>query len=220
MVAGWARARVAVAAAVALVTALGAPPAAAQDPGTPVDGSSQSVAPAAAGAAPRPDLGLVARRGDGGMNLLRMPLRSQVAGYGTPRLVRSLPASAGFSFDRARVVTRNFGQRSPPGDDGSADFVVWHAAGDGSVRMRAVAGGTDTSPKLWLTLRTPWSWADTRLTVGDIDGNGFDDVLVRHRARPSDRLWAFLSDGSRLAAPCRSGGNCSPTWTTTARTTW
>jgi hypothetical protein len=156
-------------------------------------------APTALPATPRPELGLAHRLSDGGIRLFRMPLSDTYPGYAVPQTVLTLPRSAGWSFDRSVIVTGSFTRIG--GDDGAADFVIWHAMADGSVRMWGVGAGSGPQPMLWHTLRSPWSWASTRLTVGDIDGNGFDDVLVRHRGQPWDRAWAFLSDGSRLGAP-------------------
>ena len=94
-----------------------------------------------------------------------------------------------------------------PGDAlGIADHVIWHAGSDGGVRMYAVAGSRDTTPRLQHVLRRSagWSWADSRPLAGDLNGDGWDDLLVVHKAKVNI-VWAFLSDGTRLGAPQRWG---------------
>lgn len=154
---------------------------------------------------PMPDLGFAHRRSDGGMNLFRMPLSELEYGAGLAYPVRSLPASSGFRADRSRVLAGDFGNLTA-GDDGTADHVVWHAGTDGGVRVYAVAGSSDTTPRLLHVLpRTAgWSWADSRPLVGDVNGDGWDDLLVVHRARVNV-VWALISDGTRLGVPRKWG---------------
>jgi hypothetical protein len=79
----------------ALLTAGGMPASAAPvDESGEVARTSEAVAQAAV-PVPLPDLGLAARRGDGGIALFRMPLSELEDGFGTPQAVRGLPASAG-----------------------------------------------------------------------------------------------------------------------------
>ena len=152
---------------------------------------------------PLPDLGLAHRLADGGMNIFRMPLSELELGYGEPQLVRRLPASQGWRYDRSVTMTGDFGDLTA-GDDGTADHVIWHATADGSIKVWAIGGGSDTTPRLWHTLprRNGWNWADSRPMVGDVTGDGWDDVIVRHKAA-SNRANVFVlpSDGERLGPP-------------------
>ncbi len=88
---------------------------------------------------------------NGGFNLFRMPLSDLEFDYGDVSMVRTL-STGGFSYDRSRTIAGDFGNLTA-GDDGTADHVIWHAASDGTVRLWAVAGGSDTVPRLWQTLR-------------------------------------------------------------------
>jgi hypothetical protein len=155
---------------------------------------------------PLPDLGFAHRLSDGGINLFRMPLSELDYQPGMAQLVRTLPASWGFRTDRARVLAGDFGNMTPT-DDGTADHIVWHAGSDGGVRVWAVPGSVEHSaPRLLHTLprSAGWSWADSRPLVGDLNGDGWDDLLVVHRARVNV-VWALLSDGTRLGAPRKWG---------------
>jgi hypothetical protein len=169
-------------------------------PGGPTAGRDAS---STAVAVPLPDLGLSIRRPDGGINLFRMPLSELEEGFGVPQLVRGLSGTSGFSFDRSRVLTGDFGDITA-GDDGSADHVIWLALPDGGVRVWAVGGGSDTVPRSVHVLRaaTGWSWANTRPMVGDVDGDGWDDLVVRLKASSARaNVFVLRSDGQRLGAP-------------------
>jgi hypothetical protein len=149
-----------------------------------------------------PDLGIAHRLPGGGMNLWRMPLSDLEAGYGQPQLVKTLNFG-GFSYDNSRTLAGDFGDITPS-DDGTADHVIWHAQSNGGVLLWGVGGGSDTTPRLWQDLRTGgWSYADSQPMVADVNGDGWDDLVVRHRlvGTWSDNIWVFLSDGQRLGPP-------------------
>ncbi len=92
---------------------------------------------------------------------------------------------------------------SPPSDDGTTDFVIWHAQPGGGVLLWAVGGGGDTEPRLWHDLRTALVVGGRlRPLVGDFTGDGWDDLMVRHRNGAfGTNIWVFPSDGRRLGAP-------------------
>jgi len=155
---------------------------------------------------PMPDLGFAHRRSDGGINLFRVPLSDVESDVGTTYSVRSLPASSGYRFDRARVIAGDFGNLTP-GDDGTADQVIFHMGSDGGARVFGIGGGSDTAPRLWRVLprSAGWSWADSRPVAGDVNGDGWDDLVVVHKSRENGIAWVMLSDGSKLGAPQRWG---------------
>lgn len=139
----------------------------------------------------------------GGVQLWAIPLFGSSSL--TPRLQPALQGG-GWSWDRSLPLTGHFGALTP-GDPDATRVVFWHAAADGSVRVWAVGGGADTAPR-WLTdLRASWSWQNSRPMVADLDGNGWDDLLVVHRANCSSggwcdaNVWGLFSDGQRLGAP-------------------
>lgn len=140
----------------------------------------------------------------GGIKLWRMPLSEYEDGVGSATPVRTL-SGGGWSYDRSRTVTGDFADVTA-GDDGTADTVVWHAAGDGSVKVWAVGGGSDTAPRLWMDLHAPWSWSNSRVMAGDVTGDGWDDLVVRHWAgcgagSCTVNVWVLASDGERLGQP-------------------
>jgi hypothetical protein len=149
-----------------------------------------------------PDLAIAHRLPSGAMNLWRMPLSQLEDGFGTPQLVKNLDYG-GFSYDRSVTVAGDFADITPA-DDGTADHIIWHAQPDGGVLLWAVGGGGDTTPRLWQDLRTGgWSYANSRPMVGDVNGDGWDDLVVQHRLGGGfgANIWVFLSDGQRLGAP-------------------
>lgn len=166
-------------------------------------GQDGSVDPAAPVPVPLPDLGITHRLADGGMNIFRMPLSELEEGYGEPHLVARLPGRGHFAYDRSRTLVGDFADVTP-GDDGTADHVLWQSLSDGSIRVWVVAGGSDARPKLWHTLprSSGWNWSYSHPMVGDVNGDGWDDVAVRHRAGANGAIiWVLLSDGQRLGAP-------------------
>jgi hypothetical protein len=156
-----------------------------------------------------PDLAIAHRLPSGAMNLWRMPLSQLEDGFGTPQLVKNLDYG-GFSYDRSVTVAGDFADITPA-DDGTADHIIWHAQPDGGVLLWAVGGGGDTTPRLWQDLRTGgWSYANSRPMLGDVNADGWDDLVVQHRNYGSvANIWVFLSDGQQLGAP--------QLWSTTAR---
>jgi hypothetical protein len=161
---------------------------------------------------PMPDLGITHRLPGGGMNLWRIPLSDEETGTGVPVLVRKLD-TGGFSYDNSRTVTGDFADVTVS-DDGTADHLIWHAQPNGGVLVWAVGGGADTTPQLWHDLRTGgWSYAASTPMVGDVDGDGWDDLVVTHSTgnRGDTNIWVFFSDGTELAAPqlwaTRRGGD-------------
>ena len=149
-----------------------------------------------------PDLAIAHRLPGGGMNLWRIPLSELEAGYGQPALVKTLNYG-GFSYDNSRTIAGDFGDITAS-DDGTADHIIWHAQPNGGVLLWAVGGGADTTPRLWQDLRTGgWSWANSRPVAADVNGDGWDDLVVLHRIAGTsyDNMWLFPSDGVRLGAP-------------------
>jgi hypothetical protein len=196
-----------VAAVVAFITGAGTTAASAgEEPHRTPGGATAAGAAAAQVVVAMPALGIAHRLSNGGFNLYRLGVSDIDPTYGRTDLVRRLN-TGGFSCDRSRVVPGDFADVTPD-DDGTADHVIWHTAGDGSVRLWVVPGGADTTPRLWATLRAPWSWANSRPMAADVTGDGWDDLVVRlYRGCSGGFCYTddmvFASDGRRLGTPRR-----------------
>lgn len=167
--------------------------------------ASSAVTPHADLAAQPLDLAVAHRLGNGGMNLWRMPMSEQDAGFGSPLLVRPL-GTGGFSYDRSSTLAGAVGDVTGS-DDGTPDTIIWHAGANGGALVWAVGGGPDSRPRLWFDLRSGgWSWARSVPMLGDVTGDGWDDLVVRHATAAGDSvIWVFPSDGERLGAPQQWG---------------
>jgi hypothetical protein len=185
-----------------LVSSTGPAVAAPDEPDGEVERAAGSVA-AASTPVPLPDLGLSYRRSDGGMNLFRLPLSELEDGYGTPQLVRTLSGRSGYTFDGSRVLAGDIADFTAD-DDGTADHLIWLRRNDGGVSVGVVAGGGSTVPRylMGFSARWGWSWATPRPTLGDVTGDGWDDLIVRRPTGTSDEsLYVFPSTGTSLGAP-------------------
>ncbi|TQN42305.1 FG-GAP repeat protein [Blastococcus colisei] len=201
----WHRALVA---ALVIVTVTGGATAAAADEAHRLTGADPAHESVGGGVAPAstvvalPDLAIAHRLPSGGMNLWRMPLSELEDGFGQPQLVKTLDFG-GFSYDNSRTIAGDFGDITAS-DDGTADHLIWHRQPNGGVLLWAVGGGADTTPRLWHDLRTGgWSYAASTPMVGDVNGDGWDDLVVTHSTgnRGDTNIWVFPSDGTRLTAP-------------------
>jgi hypothetical protein len=203
MARGWLRSAT-VAGAVAFLTASGMATASADDKAERIGGGATAGATAAADVVvPMPDLGIVHKTANGGFNLFRLGLSEVDPTYGSTELVRRM-TTGGFSYDRSRVVPGDFADWTS-GDDGTADHVIWHYAGDG-VRLWVVPGGSNTTPRQVAVLRSPFVWANSQPMAGDVTGDGWDDLVVRQYRGCSAGtcivdVYVFVSTGHGFAAP-------------------
>ena len=170
-----------VAAAAALLTASGGSAIAAPtEPDTTVERTAGGVANAGT-PVPLPDLGFAHRRSDGGIILFRTPLSELEAGFGGDRswCARSLrrrafSSTAPRSWPGLRRLHRRRGRYrrppplAPPERRRSEPAVV--------------PGSSNTTPRSLFVLpaRTGWAWVNSRPMVGDVTGDGVDDLVVRN----------------------------------------
>jgi subtilisin family serine protease len=160
--------------------------------------------------APAPELSIVRKLAGGGMSLWRMPLADQDAEFGKPALLTSL-STGGFTYDRSFSLTGNVADVTAA-DDGSPDQLLWHAGANGGALVWAVGGGSDRTPRLWHDLRSGgWAWASSTPLIGDVTGDGWDDLVVRHATAAGDSIvWVFRSDGHRVGTPENWGRTLGP----------
>lgn len=140
----------------------------------------------------------------GGMNLWEVPLHGRPPTFEDPILVTTLEAG-GFRYAQSRTFSGNFGDVSGQ-DDGSPDWLIVHEQPNGGVLFWVVGGGPDPTPHLWADLRSGgWSYANSRQMVGDVDGDGTDDIVSVHRNHTYDgrvwsNIWVHRTNGSGLSS--------------------
>ncbi len=156
--------------------------------------------PSAAG----PMLDLAVPNGSGGSNLWEMAL-GPGTWQGSPFLLSRLE-DGGFSHTQSRSASGDLGVVSSS-DDGTPDWLVSHRQPNGGILMWVVGGGPGAVPRVWADLRSGgWSWDDSRQLVGDVTGDGIDDIVSVHRNGRADgtsgvNVWVHRGTGSGLADP-------------------
>jgi hypothetical protein len=85
------------------------------------------------------------------------------------------------------------------------DLVSSHRQSTGGLRLwiHLSTGSSFSDPVLWQDLKTGgWSFEGSRQAIGDVNGDGIDDIVTSHRQFTGGmRLWAHLSTGSSFATP-------------------
>ncbi len=141
---------------------------------------------------------------------------SNGTGFAEPKRVWSTPG--GFTWSKSQLTAGDFT------GDGKDDLAVLYDSGSsdtGAVTSLYTFTSTGTgfsSPKQTWTTPGGFTWSKSKVTSGDYNGDGKDDVAVFYDSGSSDTgqvssLYTFNSTGTGFANPRK-------TWTTTGGFTW
>ncbi|MFD4176602.1 FG-GAP-like repeat-containing protein [Streptomyces anulatus] len=141
---------------------------------------------------------------------------SNGTGFAEPKRVWSTPG--GFTWSKSQLTAGDFT------GDGKDDLAVLYDTGasdTGAITSLYTFTSTGTgfsSPKKTWTTPGGFTWSKSKVTSGDYNGDGKDDVAVFYDTGTSDTgqvssLYTFNSTGTGFANPRK-------TWTTTGGFTW
>lgn len=135
------------------------------------------------------------RSSNGGVNLWFF--RSTGTSFAAPVLWHSNPS--GFSYNWLKGVPGDFD------NDGRDDLAIVHKRSNGGLNIWVFhsTGSSFSSPAAWSTNPPGFGYDISRVTAGNFDGSGGDDILAIHK-RTSDggiNLWLFSSNGSSFGPP-------------------
>ncbi|WP_381792634.1 FG-GAP-like repeat-containing protein [Streptomyces niveus] len=137
-------------------------------------------------------------------------------GFAAPKNVWSTPG--GFTWSKSKLTSGDYD------GDGKDDVAVFYDGGSSdtgaiSSLYTFTSNGTDfANPRKTWTTTGGFTWDRSKVTSGDYDGDGKDDVAVFYDGGSSDTgaissLYTFTSNGTDFANPRK-------TWTTTGGFTW
>ncbi|MFF6904682.1 FG-GAP-like repeat-containing protein [Streptomyces sp. NPDC012389] len=137
-------------------------------------------------------------------------------GFAAPKKVWSTPG--GFTWSKSKLTSGDYN------GDGKDDIAVFYDNGSsdtGQVSSLYTFTSTGTgfsSPKQTWTTPGGFTWSKSKVTSGDYNGDGKDDIAVFYDSGSSDTgqvssIYTFTSTGTGFANPRK-------TWTTTGGFTW
>ncbi|WP_146065831.1 FG-GAP-like repeat-containing protein [Streptomyces sp. SM13] len=141
---------------------------------------------------------------------------SNGTGFGEPKRVWSTPG--GFTWSKSRLTSGDYT------GDGKDDLAVLYDSGSsdtGNITSLYTFTGTGTgfsAPKRTWTTPGGFTWSKSKVTSGDYNGDGKDDVAVFYDSGSSDTgrvssLYTFNSTGTAFANPRK-------TWTSSGSFNW
>ncbi|MGW7090489.1 FG-GAP-like repeat-containing protein [Streptomyces sp. NPDC054874] len=141
---------------------------------------------------------------------------SNGTGFAEPKRVWSTPG--GFTWSKSQLTAGDFT------GDGKDDLAVLYDSGSSdtgavtSLYTFTSTGASFSSPKQTWTTPGGFTWSKSKVTSGDYNGDGKDDVAVFYDSGSSDTgqvssLYTFNSTGTGFANPRK-------TWTTPGGFTW
>ncbi|MEU0002073.1 FG-GAP-like repeat-containing protein [Streptomyces microflavus] len=141
---------------------------------------------------------------------------SNSTGFAAPKKVWSTPG--GFTWSKSQLTSGDYN------GDGKDDIAVFYDSGSSDTgQMSSIYTFTSTgtgfsSPKQTWTTPGGFTWSMSKVTSGDYNGDGKDDIAVFYDGGSSDTgrvssLYTFNSTGTGFANPRK-------TWTTPGGFTW
>ncbi|MEU2761837.1 FG-GAP-like repeat-containing protein [Streptomyces sp. NPDC007094] len=138
------------------------------------------------------------------------------SGFGEPEKVWSTPG--GFTWSKSQLTSGDYT------GDGKDDIAVLYDTGSSetgnitSLYTFASTGAGFRAPQKTWTTTGGFTWSKSKVTSGDYNGDGKDDVAVLYNTGTSDTgnvssLYTFTSNGTTFDNPRK-------TWTTTGGFTW
>ncbi len=141
---------------------------------------------------------------------------SNGTGFAAPKNVWSTPG--GFSWSKSQLTSGDFD------GDGKDDIAVFYDSGSSdtgqvsSIYTFTSTGSGFSAPKQTWTTPGGFTWSKSKVTSGDYNGDGKDDIAVLYDGGSSETgqvssLYTFNSNGTGFANPRK-------TWTSTGGFTW
>ncbi|MFB8106116.1 FG-GAP-like repeat-containing protein [Streptomyces sp. NPDC056007] len=141
---------------------------------------------------------------------------SNGTGFAAPKKVWSTPG--GFTWSKSQLTSGDFD------GDGKDDIAVFYDSGSSdtgqvsSIYTFTSTGSGFSAPKQTWTTPGGFTWSKSKVTSGDYNGDGKDDIAVFYDGGSSDTgqvssLYTFTSTGTGFANPRK-------TWTSTGSFTW
>jgi len=157
------------------------------------------------------DLAIVQERSDGGAGVYVL-FGSSGTPFGTVTLVRELPSTDGWDWDKMKIAGGNFL------GSGHGDLVIAHQRADLGADLHILIGdgspfGNGTTAVQSLTNASGWTWTKMKLAAGDYNGGGWDDLIIVHQVGTDGaHVQLFTGGTSPFGGPSLARDMSTYTW--------